>query len=152
MAQLINEAKRMQFLAGLITESQMNGEENLDEGFKDWLIGLGLTAATILGGVKVYQLDQKQQADKKAQVEYFSKKLTPVIDKMDDEKKSDLGTQINDITKKLSVASNSQMSAEDYSKALSNYAESYMESHPNEFSIGEDGLIYWNKAKENPYK
>ena len=29
MAQLINEAKRMQFLAGLITESQMNEEKTL---------------------------------------------------------------------------------------------------------------------------
>jgi hypothetical protein len=146
--QFITEAKRMQKLAGIIAENQ---EETIDEGFKDWLIGLGLTAATILGGVKVYQLDQKQQADRKAQAAFYEKNISPVLDKMSDEKKLDLGSAINDKTKKLAFGS-SDMTGEEAAGVLSRYAEDYIKSHPNEFSIGEDSLIYWNKAKENPYK
>jgi hypothetical protein len=70
MAQLINEAKRMQYLAGIINESQLN-EENLDEGFKEWLLAGLITLGTIAGGTKVYQMDKEAEADKAAQTEYY---------------------------------------------------------------------------------
>jgi len=146
--QFITEAKRMQKLAGIIAENQ---EETIDEGLKNLIIGLGLTAATIFGGVKVHQLDQKQQATRQAQIEYFKKALTPVLDKMSDEQKLNLGSSINDIKKKFAFGS-SDMTGEEAAGVLKRYAEDYMENNPNEFSIGEDSLIYWNKAKENPYK
>jgi hypothetical protein len=146
--QFITEAKRMQKLAGIIAENQ---EETIDEGFKDWLIGLGLTAATILGGVKVHQLDQKQQADRKAQIAFYEKNIRPVLNKMSDEKKLDLGSSINDRTKKFAFGS-SDMTGAEAADVLKRYAEDYIKNHSNEFSIGEDSLIYWNKAKENPYK
>ena len=146
--QFITEAKRMQKLAGIIAENQ---EETIDEGFKDWLIGLGLTAATILGGVKVHQLDQKQQADRKAQVAFYEKNISPVFNKMSDEQKLNLGSSINDIKKKFAFGS-SDMTGAEAADVLKRYAEDYIKNNPNEFSIGEDSLIYWNKAKENPYK
>jgi hypothetical protein len=149
MKQFITEAQRMQKLAGIIVE---NHEKTIDEGFKDWLIGLGLTAATILGGVKVYQLDQKDQADRKAQIVYFEKNILPVFNKMDDIQKSSLGSQIDKGTGKFTLSSNSSITPNEFSKMLTDYAEEYIKNHPNEFSIGEDSLIYWNKAKENPYK
>ena len=149
MKQFITEAQRMQKLAGIIVE---NHEKTIDEGFKDWLIGLGLTAATILGGVKVYQLDQKQQADRKAQIVHFEKNILPIFNKMNDEQKSSLGSQIDKGTGKFTLSSNSSITPNEFSKMLTDYAEEYMKARPNEFSIGEDSLIYWNKAKENPYK
>jgi hypothetical protein len=149
MKQFITEAQRMQKLAGIIAE---NHEETIDEGFKNWLIGLGLTAATIFGGVKVYQLDQKQQADKKAQIVYFEKNILPVFNKMDDTQKLALGAQINKGTGKFTLSSNSSITPDEFFKMSIDYAEKYMKARPNEFSIGEDSLIYWNRAKENPYE
>jgi hypothetical protein len=149
MKQFITEAQRMQKLAGIIVE---NHEKTIDEGFKDWLIGLGLTAATILGGVKVYQLDQKDQADRKAQIVYFEKNILPVFNKMDDIQKLALATQINRGVGKYAFSDNTSLTPNELEKILTDYAKEYIKNHPNEFSIGEDSLIYWNKAKENPYK
>lgn len=148
--QFITEAARMQKLAGIINETE---ENTIDEGLKDWLIGLGLTAATIAGGAKVYQMDQAREKDKKAQQEYFDNALSKVWDKMSDEQKSDLGSIINDKTKKLSVASGSSLSAEDFSKALVKYAGEYMRSHANEFSVDpQDSTIHWKFEEASPYK
>lgn len=147
--QFITEAARMQKLAGIINETE---ENTIDEGFKDWLIGLGLTAATIAGGAKVYQMDKAQEKDRNARIAYYNKNLSPVFNNMGDDQKSTLGSAINDIKKELAIAPTSTITPEEFSKVLSNYAETYIKNHPNEFSIGEDSLIYWNKIKENPYK
>jgi len=149
MKQFITEAQRMQKLAGIIVE---NHEKTIDEGFKDWLIGLGLTAATILGGVKVYQLDQKDQADRKAQIVYFEKNILPVFNKMDDIQKLALATQINRGVGKYAFSDNTSLTPNELEKILTDYAKEYIKNHPNEFSIGVDSFIYWNRAKEHPYK
>jgi len=149
MKQFITEAQRMQKLAGIIVE---NHEKTIDEGFKDWLIGLGLTAATILGGVKVYQLDQKDQADRKAQIVYFEKNILPIFNKMDDIQKLALATQINRGVGKYAFSDNTSLTPNELEKILTDYAKEYIKNHPNEFSIGVDSFIYWNRAKEHPYK
>jgi hypothetical protein len=148
--QLIKEAARMQKLAGIINENEQN---ILDEGLKDWLVGLGLTAATIAGGIKVYQMDQAQEKDKKAQKEYFDNVLSKVFNKMTDEQKSDLGFNINEKTNKLSIAPTSKITPIEYSKILARYAEEYVETHANEFSVDpQSGLIHWKLEKTSPYK
>jgi len=83
---------------------------------------------------------------------HFEKNILPVFNKMNDEQKSSLGSQIDKGTGKFTLSSNSSITPNEFSKMLTDYAEEYMKARPNEFSIGEDSLIYWNKAKENPYK
>lgn len=143
MKQPLHEIARMQKLAGLINESQIS-EENLDEGFKEWVLAGLITLSTIAGGTKVYQMDKEAQADRKAQTEYYENILGKSFEKMSDDEKSDLGSQINDKTKKLALASTSKITSEEYSKILSRYAEEYMRSHANEFSVdAQDGSIHW---------
>jgi hypothetical protein len=151
MTQLINEAKRMQYLAGIINESQLN-EENLDEGFKEWILAGLITLGTIAGGTKVYQMDKEAETDKAAQTEYYENVLSKSLDKMDDTQKSDLGDIINAKTKKLVLAPGSNMSSEDFSKALANYADNYIKSHPNEFSVGaQDSSLHWKFEEAGSY-
>jgi len=151
MAQLINEAKRMQYLAGIINESQLN-EENLDEGFKEWLLAGLITLGTIAGGTKVYQMDKEAEADKAAQTEYYENILGKSLDKMDDTQKSDLGDIINAKTKKLSLATGSNVSSADFSKALADYANDYVKNHPSEFSVdAQDGSLHWKFEEAASY-
>lgn len=142
--QFITEAARMQKLAGIINETE---ENTIDEGLKNWIIGLGLTAATIAGGATVYQIDKAKENDQKIQKAYFDNVLSNVWDKMSDEDKSNLGTTINSIKKDMVYGSN--YSADDLIKINSNYASKYIQKHPNEFSINpEDNTIHW-KFEEN---
>jgi len=143
MAQLINEAKRMQYLAGIINESQLN-EENLEEGFKEWVLAGLITLGTIAGGTKVYQMDKEAAVDRKAQTEYYENILSKSLEKMSNEEKVELGSKINDKTKKLSIAPTSKITPEEFSEILTKYAEDYIKSHANEFSINaQDGSLHW---------
>ena len=152
MKQPLNEQFiRMQKLAGVITESEYREmrlileDENIDEGLKNWLLS-GLIALTTLAGVgKVYQMDQKDKADRAAQTEYFKKVLTPEMTKMEKNDLSSIGAQINDKTKDLAL--DGKDSPEALTHMFSNYAKKYMQEHPNEFAVGLDGGIYWTLAK-----
>ena len=147
--QYINEAKRFQKLAGIINESQLS-EENLDEGFKEWLLAGLITLSTIAGGIKVYQMDKEAETDRKAQTEYYQNILKKSVDKMDDHKKAELGGAISDRTGALSIAPNSDITPQQFSKVLSTYADNYIKSHPNQFSVNaKDSSLHW-KFEEAP--
>lgn len=151
MTQLINEAKRMQYLAGIINESQLN-EENLEEGFKEWILAGLITLGTIGGGMKVYQINKEVEADKKAQIEYYNNVLSKSLDKMSDEQKFDLGAQINRKTKNFSISSNSEITSEEFANILKSYAEKYVKSHPNQFSVNaQDGSLHWKFETAGAY-
>lgn len=151
MAQLINEAKRMQYLAGLINESQLN-EENIEEGFKEWVLAGLITLGTIGGGIKVYQMDKEAEADRKAQTEYYDNILSKSLDKMSDVEKVELGSKISDKTKELAIAPTSKITPQEFSRILQRYAEDYIKSHPNEFSVdAQNGLLHWKFEEAATY-
>ena len=148
---LTKEILLLQKRAGIITENKHREmllileDENIDEGLKNWLLS-GLIALTTLAGVgKVYQMDQKDKADNTAKTEYYKKVLTPEVTKMEKNDLSSIGVQINDKNKDLSLSGKD--SPEELTQMFSNYAEKYMQDHPNEFAVGLNGGIYWTLAK-----
>lgn len=148
---LTKEILLLQKRAGIITENEYREihlileDENIDEGLKNWLLS-GLIALTTLAGVgKVYQMDQKDKADRAAQTEYFKKVLTPEMAKIEKNDLSSIGAQINNKTKDLALSGKD--SPEELTQMFSNYAKKYMQEHPNEFAVGLDGGIYWTLAK-----
>jgi hypothetical protein len=143
MAQLINEAKRMQYLAGIINESQLNEEDIMEEGLKDWILA-GLITLSTLGGVKVYQMDKEAETDRKAQTEYYDNILSKALGKMSDEQKTELGDKINDKTRDMLLTLDTKITPIQFAKFLGDYAEDYVKAHPNEFSVSaKDGTIQW---------
>lgn len=148
----LNEIKRMQQLAGILNESQLNEEDIMQEGLKDWVLAGLITLGTIAGGTKVYQMDKEYEADKKAQAEYYDNILSKAFDKMTDEQKSDLGRTINDKTKDLVYGQDNFPSQEMWYKLEKSYAKDYVKAHPNEFSISaKDGLIHWKFEQAAAY-
>jgi len=148
---LTKEILLFQKRAGIITEDKHREillileDESIDEGLKNWLLS-GLIALTTLAGVgKVYQMDQKDKADNTAKTEYYKKVLTPEVTKMEKNDLSSIGVQINDKTKDLSLSGKD--SPEELTQMFSNYAEKYMQGHPNEFAVGLNGGIHWTLAK-----
>jgi hypothetical protein len=149
MAQLLNEQFiRMQKLAGVITESQYTvlaqelTEQQLEEGWKDWLIGGLITLTTLAGGAKVYQLSKDKQADAKAKTEYYQNILAKTVNDYDKSNLASLGMDINQKTKELSIQQGN--TAEQNQVIFSRYAEQYMKKHPEQFSISQDGkTIMW---------
>ena len=148
---LTKEILLFQKRAGIITEDKHREillileDESIDEGLKNWLLS-GLIALTTLAGVgKVYQMDQKDKADNTAKIEYYKKVLTPEVTKMEKNDLSSIGVQINDKTKDLSLSGKD--SPEELTQMFSNYAEKYMQDHPNEFAVGLNGGIHWTLAK-----
>ena len=148
---LTKEILLFQKRAGIITEDKHREillileDESIDEGLKNWLLS-GLIALTTLAGVgKVYQMDQNDKADNTAKTEYYKKVLTPEVTKMEKNDLSSIGVQINDKTKDLSLSGKD--SPEELTQMFSNYAEKYMQDHPNEFAVGLNGGIHWTLAK-----
>jgi hypothetical protein len=90
-------------------------------------------------------MDQKDKADNTAKTEYYKKVLTPEVTKMEKNDLSSIGVQINDKTKDLSLSGKD--SPEELTQMFSNYAEKYMQGHPNEFAVGLNGGIHWTLAK-----
>jgi hypothetical protein len=147
----IIEIRRMQKLAGLINESIEN-EENIEEGWKSWVAGGLLALSTLGGGLKVYKMDKELENDRKAQIEYYENVLSKAAGKMTPEQKSDLGSKINEKTKKYSLATNTDISSEEWADIMERYADSYIESHPKEFSISaKDGTLHWNLENAAAY-
>lgn len=152
MAQLINEAKRMQYLAGIINESQLNEEDIMEEGLRDWILAGLITLGTMVGGGKAYQMNKEFEADRKAQTEYYDNILSKAFEKMTDEQKSDLGREINSKTKELIHGEKNFPSSEMWDKMEKSYAEDYVKSNPNEFSISaKDGLVHWKFEQAATY-
>jgi ElaB/YqjD/DUF883 family membrane-anchored ribosome-binding protein len=145
------EFLHMQKLAGLITESQYSKaivileDETIDEGIKDWIIK-GLIVLTTLGGIgKVYQMDQAQKQDRKAQTEYYNNILSKEVTKMSEDDLFKLGADINSKTHALQYSS--QMAKEpnfqeNFEKAMIDYAQDYVKANPAKFAVGADGGIY----------
>lgn len=150
---LINEAKRMQYLAGILNESQLNEEEDImEEGLKDWILAGLITLGTIAGGTKVYQMDKEYEADKKAQAEYYDNILSKAFDKMTDEQKADLGMTISSKTKALMHGSKDFPTQDEWNIIHKSYANDYVKAHPNEFSISaKDGLVHWKYEQAASY-
>lgn len=117
-------------------------QEQLEEGWKDWVLGGLLTISTLAGGTKLYQLDQQAQQDKAKQTEYLQKVIDPVLGKMSDEQKSDLGAEINDKTHKYALAPGSDISPEQFSRTLGRYAEDYVKANPSYFGVTADGQVH----------
>ncbi len=147
------EYLRMQKLAGVITEGQYKEyllileDDTLEEGLKNWLIA-GLIALTTLGGIgKVVQMDQQAEKDNKSRIEYYQKVVEPELKKYSENDLVKLGAEINSKTHERSVKSDqmNKMSNDDIDAVYRGYAEKYIKSHPQEFSVGVNGGIYWTK-------
>ena len=127
----------------LTTNSRiLTEQEQLEEGWKDWVLGGLLTLSTLGGGAKLYQMDKQAEADKAKQTEYLQKVIDPVLGKMSDEQKSDLGAEINAKTKKYALAPGSTISPEQFSKTLGRYAEDYIKAYPSYFGVTADGQVH----------
>ena len=143
------EYLRMQQLAGVITEGQYKEyllileDDTLEEGWKNWLIG-GLIALTTLGGIgKVVQMDQQAEKDNKARIEYYQKVVEPELKKYSEDDLVKLGAEIGQANKEISIRST--MSNDEIYSIYKGYAEKYIKNHPQEFSVGVNGGIYWTK-------
>jgi hypothetical protein len=143
------EFLHMQKLAGLITESQYNKtitileDETIDESIKNWIVK-GLIVLSMLGGVgKVYQMDQAQQQDKKARIEYYNNVLSKEVDKMSDDDLFKLGADIAEKTGDLKSGHDWSKDPEGtFERWVIGYAQDYIKARPNKFAVGVDGGIY----------
>jgi len=127
----------------LTTNSRiLTEQEQLEEGWKDWVLGGLLTLSTLGGGAKLYQMDKQAEADKAKQTEYFQKVINPVLGKMSDEQLLDLGDELNQKTGKYSIAPGSSITPKEFSQTLRNYAENYIKANPQMFGVTSDGQIH----------
>ena len=149
----ILEIKRMQKIAGIITESEYRmfveaiHDETLEEGWKNWLMSGLITLSTIAGIGKVYQMDKQAEEDRAKRTEYYNDVLSNEIDKLSDNSLTFMGYDINKITRDRAVSPDSKLTPQDISDAMASYAKEYMKARPNEFSVGQNGGIFWNKAQ-----
>lgn len=127
----------------LTTNSRILSEqEQLEEGWKDWVLGGLLTLSTLAGGTKLYQMDKQAEADKAKQTEYFQKVVNPVLGKMSDEQLSDIGYELNKRTGKYVIAPGSTVTPEEFSETMTDYAKSYIEANPQMFGVTADGQVH----------
>lgn len=149
----ILEIKRMQKIAGIITESEYRmfveaiHDETLEEGWKNWLMSGLITLSTIAGIGKVYQMDKQAEEDRAKRTEYYNDVLSNEIDKLSDNSLTFMGYDINKITRDRAVSPDSKLTPQDISDAMASYAKEYMKARPNEFSVGQNGGIFWNKTQ-----
>ena len=147
------EIKKMQKIAGVITEGEYRmiiealHDENLDESLKSWLLGGLLTLTTLAGIGKVYQMDQQAKTDRSKQVEYYDNILSKEMAKLDDQDFGEMGYDINKKTHDRATAPGSTMTPQEVFSAMASYAKDYIKAHPDEFSVGKDGGIFWNKGQ-----
>jgi hypothetical protein len=119
--------------------------EMLDEGLKQWIAG-GLIALTTLGGVgKIYQLNQEKAANHQIEMKYYNDVLSNTLDKMSKEDLASLGININDKTNDLALGR--EYSNDELNSIFSNYAGKYIQSHPKEFGVNQNGGIQWLGSK-----
>lgn len=127
--------------------------ENIDEGMKDWLIGGLITLATLGGVGKVYQMDQNAKADRASRIEYYDNILSPQLQKFSQDDLTSLGYKINSKTKDYAFTSQTIPKTPEevakYDKVFAKYAEKYMKSNPQEFSVDMEGMIQWTPETVN---
>jgi hypothetical protein len=147
------ELKKIQKIAGVITEGEYRmiiealHDETLDESLKSWLLGGLLTLTTLAGIGKVYQMDQQAKADKAKQTEYYDNVLSKELAKLDDQDFGEMGYDIDKKTNAFSVSPNSKLTPQEIFDTMASYAKDYIKAHPDEFSVGENGGIFWNKGQ-----
>jgi hypothetical protein len=147
------EIKRMQKLAGVITESEYRmiiealNDETLDESLRSWLLGGLLTLTSLAGIGKVYQMDQQAKVDKSKQIEYYDNILDKELAKLDDQDFGEMGYDINKKTRDRATAPSSKLTPQEVFDSMASYAKDYIKAHPDEFSVGENGGIFWNKGQ-----
>jgi len=147
------ELKKIQKIAGVITEGEYRmiiealHDETLDESLKSWLLGGLLTLTTLAGIGKVYQMDQQAKADKAKRTEYYDNVLSKELAKLDDQDFGEMGYDIDKKTNAFSVSPNSKLTPQEIFDTMASYAKDYIKAHPDEFSVGENGGIFWNKGQ-----
>lgn len=118
----------------------LSEQEQLEEGWKDWVLGGLLTLSTLAGGTKLYQLDQQAQQDRAKQTEYVQKVLDPVLGRMSTEDLARLGAEINNHTHKFAL--NGSETPDQLNDMFSNYAKAYVSSSPSIFGVTADGQVH----------
>ena len=117
----------------------LSEQEQLEEGWKDWVLGGLLTLSTVGGGAKLYQLNQDHNQDRAKQTEYVQKVLDPILGKMSDQQLVSLGLEIDSHTGKFSLSGNETQEQLDY--LFSNYAKDFVHANPSLFGITADGQV-----------
>ena len=117
----------------------LSEQEQLEEGWKDWVLGGLLTLSTLGGGAKLYQLDQQAQQDRAKQTEYVQKVLDPILGKMSNSDLLKLGVEINHKTGKFATSGDETADQLDY--RYTNYAKDYVRANPSMFGITADGQV-----------
>ena len=147
------EIKKMQKTAGVITEGEYRMiiealyDETLDESLRSWILGGLLTLSTIAGVGKVYQMDQQAKTDRAKQIEYYDNILDKELAKLDDQDFGSMGYDINKKTGDRALSPDSKLTPQEVFDAMASYAKDYIKSNPDEFSVGENGGIFWNKGQ-----
>jgi hypothetical protein len=147
------EIKKMQKIAGVITEGEYRmiiealHDETLDESLKSWLVGGLLTLTTLAGIGKVYQMDQQAKTDRTKKTEYYNDILSKELAKLDDQDFGEMGYDINEKTHDRATAPGSTLTPQEVFDSMASYGKDYIKTHPDEFSVGEHGGIFWNKGK-----
>jgi hypothetical protein len=147
------EIKKMQRMAGVITEGEYRmtiealHDETLDESLRNWILKGLLTLSTLAGVGKVYQMDQQAKADRDQQIEYYNNILDKELAKLDDQDFGEMGYDINKKTGDRATAPNSKLTPQEIFDSMASYAKNYIKAHPDEFSVGESGGIFWNKGQ-----
>lgn len=147
MAQVLNEQFiRMQKLAGVITEGQYRelAEQQLEEGWKEWLLG-GLITLSAAGGIgKVVQMNRDAVEDKQKTEMYYDKVLAKAVQASDSKDLVTLANQLIDAKKLERPVFQQGNTAEQNNTILSRSAENYMRKNPQEFSVSLDGkTVVW---------
>ncbi len=125
----------------LTTNSRILSEqEQLEEGWKDWVLGGLLTLSTLGGGAKLYQMDKQAQADRAKQTEYVQKVLDPLLGRMSDSDLLELGVEINQKTGKFATSGDETADQLDY--RYTNYAKDFVRANPSLFGITADGQVH----------
>jgi len=131
-----------------LTKSSQLNEENLEEGFKEWLLG-GLLAVSSIAGF--YKLSDKAKKDRKAKTEYIQT-LNKVIDKLDSTKtvnlaneynKTDFGTgssSAGHIESQVGYKKDGNFTATNPdTEQVKNNIKREIQNHPENFQISKDG-------------
>ena len=118
----------------------LSEQEQLEEGWKDWVLGGLLTLSTLGGGAKLYQLDKQAEQDRAKQTEYVQKVLDPVLGKMNTTQLAELGAEINNHTHKFAL--NGSETPDQLDDMFSNYAKSYVHANPAMFGVTADGQVH----------
>jgi hypothetical protein len=92
-------------------------------------------------------MDQQAKSDRTKQVEYYDNILSKEMAKLDDNDFGSIGYDINKQTGDRALSPDSKLTPQDVFSSMASYAKDYIKAHPDEFSVGKDGGIFWNKGQ-----